>query len=201
MRTITKEVNVYTLKEVESNKALLEKVLDKYRFINVEGHDWYGFILEDFTEKLEELGYSDVKIAFSGFCFQGDGASFTAENLNLNSEVLDRLGITKELKHSRIELIKSFISVSINRTMNDYVHENSTETGISIDYTFRNRVDDFLDKISEDIRDKVNEEIYKLNFEIYNLLKNSYYELISNESVLDTLEINEYEFLEDGNIA
>lgn len=41
--------------------------------------DWHETTLDEWKEKLKKLGFLDAEIAYSGFCSQGDGASFTAE--------------------------------------------------------------------------------------------------------------------------
>lgn len=64
--------------------------MEKYRGINVQ-HDWWDSLFEDFVRELSEIGIevdttsrqtrsgkpvSEPDIYFSGFCSQGDGASF-----------------------------------------------------------------------------------------------------------------------------
>lgn len=61
-----------------------EKVIDEHRDWNVEaGYDWWENVYEDWTRRLEELGFNDVEISFSGFSSQGDGASFTAKSIDV----------------------------------------------------------------------------------------------------------------------
>lgn len=67
------------LKFEELNEKQRAKVLDDYRDINVD-YDWYDFLIEEYTEKLESLGYENIKIEFSGFYSQGDGACFIADH-------------------------------------------------------------------------------------------------------------------------
>ena len=56
-----------------------QELLDKYRYWEVEHDDWYGYTYEQFIERMETKGIflSADDITFSGFCSQGDGASFT----------------------------------------------------------------------------------------------------------------------------
>jgi len=55
-----------------------DELIDEYRDINTD-HDWWEDVFEDFARVAEILGFDvDLKqVSFSGFCSQGDGASFT----------------------------------------------------------------------------------------------------------------------------
>jgi hypothetical protein len=57
-----------------------EAVLDKYRYVNTEHHEWWGCVYEDWKQRLEELGFFNIHIYFSGFASQGDGACFAARH-------------------------------------------------------------------------------------------------------------------------
>jgi len=65
-----------------------EKVLEKFWDINIDGDWWYECVVEDFKDKLDAIGFEDAEIHFSGFCCQGDGASFDA-----------RVNLEKIIKH------------------------------------------------------------------------------------------------------
>jgi len=73
---LTKSINLFTFDELDS--AVKEKVINRHRDIDVEG-EWYGFIYEQWIDKLNKLGYKEAKIHFRGFWSQGDGASFDAK--------------------------------------------------------------------------------------------------------------------------
>jgi hypothetical protein len=45
---------------------------------------WYESLLDDWKERLEEMGFGNPDIGFSGFSSQGDGASFTASSFELD---------------------------------------------------------------------------------------------------------------------
>jgi hypothetical protein len=83
-KDITK--TVYTFRELieasedpESNVS--SRAVDRARDWLSEGaamFDWYEFSIDDWTTALEQVGFTDAKINFSGFWSQGDGASFTS---------------------------------------------------------------------------------------------------------------------------
>ena len=85
-KTITKTIT-YTLYEYEDiikpeNSNLLEKILDKHYDINTD-HEWYDCIIDDYVTKLDNIGFIDVDVNFSGFHSQGDGACFDCKNFDI----------------------------------------------------------------------------------------------------------------------
>ena len=47
------------------------------------GEDWHEEVICDYERELNEIGFIEPSIAFSGFYSQGDGASFTCESVDL----------------------------------------------------------------------------------------------------------------------
>ena len=72
MKTV--QIELFTFEEL--TPEVQKKVIEDNRYMNVEFFDWYHLIIENWTGKLEEAGYLEPEILFSGFCSQGDGASF-----------------------------------------------------------------------------------------------------------------------------
>lgn len=72
----TKELTVYSYSEL--SETAKEKARNWY-IENCCDYEWYDFILEDWKEKLAEIGFTNAKIYFTGFWSQGDGACFDAE--------------------------------------------------------------------------------------------------------------------------
>jgi len=57
------------------------KVIEKYHDINKDSWEFdYEIMEQEFISKLEDLGYSNIEIQYTGFYSQGDGASFTAKH-------------------------------------------------------------------------------------------------------------------------
>lgn len=202
MRTIVKEEIIYSWDDVKNNPDFLEKVLDRHRDINTLD-DWWDFVCDDCIEKLESLGYENTDIRFSGFYSQGDGASFTG-----TVNVLEWIRVNdKEEKYKRISKLINNGVIDINNDKivrdrwNNYVHENTTTLYFDTNYQYGvcknyNNIEEFLKDLEHDI--------YKhhvdLNKEIYRSLEEAHDYLQSDQSVCDTLEVNEYEFDEQGNI-
>ena len=58
-----------------------ERARDNYREGNLD-YEWWDHIYEEWIAELEEMGWHNPEINFSGFASQGDGASFTATGLD-----------------------------------------------------------------------------------------------------------------------
>lgn len=85
-----------------------EAARDNYREGNLD-YEWWDHIYEEWIAELEEMGWRNPEINFSGFSSQGDGASFTANGLDfrkwaawhMSSKVIEKgHPYTDELKES-----------------------------------------------------------------------------------------------------
>ena len=81
-RTITKTVNTYKellglTREGKVNQKAVERAKSWLQDAATD-FDWYSCVLDFWEHALDQIGFEDAKIAFSGFWCQGDGASFTA---------------------------------------------------------------------------------------------------------------------------
>jgi hypothetical protein len=190
MITKTIEVKLYTFDELSDE--VKEKVLDEYRYVNVDYDGWYDFVVEDWEEKLEKLGYEDVKIYFSGFYSQGDGACFVA-----------KVNIPKWIKAHKAgkrfrRLLKEYnegwdASITIKH---NYRYYFSTSTDVEYEGYW-----DLSDKAYEQLEEMakcIEDEREKLGDEIYEDLAKEYEYMISDEAVAETIIANDYNFMEDG---
>lgn len=207
MRTV--ETIIYNVEDLkkEELKELRDRVLEKHRDINVDYDGWYECIEEDFKEKLTSLGYDDIEATWSGFWSQGDGASFTGE-IWISEEVLKRLYPDyNELKQSIKNMIIDNVKINIvrNSYYPHYVHSNTIFAELDtydLDYILEDhpRLENKVYKVLEIIEDNINKEIKQLSDDYYDDLREYYHEMTSDDQVLETLEANDYEFLEDGSM-
>ena len=72
----TVSVNLYAFDELAPE--VQRKVVERERFINIDDSSWYEPIIGDWTEELQQRGFENARILFSGFGSQGDGACFEA---------------------------------------------------------------------------------------------------------------------------
>ncbi len=78
MRQQTIVKTYYQFNELDEKQQ--EKIIEKYYDINVSDEYWYEYTKEEFETKLKKLGFYNIKVQFSGFYNQGDGASFSAKH-------------------------------------------------------------------------------------------------------------------------
>lgn len=194
MRTITKEIKIFTLEEV------FEQAVENHRYINVEDIDWYDCIIFEWKEKLKKIGFINPEIFFDGFGSQGDGACFTCDGIDVTKLaehlVMNRF-ITGKEKKRLIQLSDSF-SLKIRGRGTIYSHKRTKYIDLETDLSF------FFNKKDTDLVVKTREIAEKLRLDlcdkIYKDLETEYEYLTSDDSVADTLRANEYEFDEEGYI-
>ncbi len=191
-----KIVNVFPFEELEEDAQ--EKLLEKYRYACVDGWDWYQFLLEAQTERLAALGYQDAKINFSGFCSQGDGASFTCRVdvlkwIRANKRTQEFRPLVRALESGTMEIV-----LDIVRTSYHYSHEMTVNVASPDVYDYTDTRKPMAEEMAQSLPDAViamaREEMRK----IYRELEDDYNGLTSDESVKDFLAGNEMLFFADG---
>lgn len=119
-------INVVKLfKFDELSKEVQEELYEKARYENVEYCDWHEGVTDQALEKLEEYGFENSNIAFSGFGSQGDGACFDCGSINIDEYLNkhpEKYPIAKKL-FDRYFL--PHIYTSTNITNSHYNHEKS----------------------------------------------------------------------------
>lgn len=223
-RLFEEDKKVYSFEELSPEAQ--ENALDNNRDINVDYDGWDDGATEGFKEDMREIGIDDIEISYSGFSSQGDGASFTSEDIDtrklfdaigiksddaLNMEtdderskrgnkefydLLDTMEDIGQLERNRIK--PEDIRVTIERISSRYFHSNTIKATVEI----WNEPDgweephDFVDKLEK----WVTEYVRGLCGDLYGSLEKEYDYLTSDESVKATLIDNDYEFDEDGNL-
>jgi hypothetical protein len=184
-------------------------VLDKYRQWNVDNVDWWEFVEATFKSDMDAIGIRVDKIKFNGFWSQGDGACF-------EGVVADWPLFLTSIGYSDAALIyaaENFDwSFTCNHTHYLYYHHKSVSYGGEINLP--DNVDDhyFADRYLEwgpdDIRTATLmtnlsayapmalQEAFMTVFEnymvdLYKRLHEEYDHLTSDESVLDSLDMND----------
>lgn len=208
MREVT--VKVYTFAEL-SDKAKA-KALDKFRDVNVD-HDWSEFIIDDWKDRLKErFGiYYKPEIHYSGFWSQGDGASFTGVideawllafvRAHADSYPLLAAHLGDENDERKAEIYEA--TVERHLCGGHYVHENTCHVVLDVRCFPNEFTEDETKGIDDEVKrlaDDLDEIRYDLCREIYRDLEQGYEYLTSDEAIRETIEENEYEFDEAGNV-
>ena len=195
----TVSVNLYAFDELAP--AVQQKVVERESSINVDDAFWYKSIIEDWTEVLEHRGFEHVKILFSGFGSQGDGACFEAR-INMAAYLA---AYHLQATYPLLAKFPEYTQVSLQHRGGMYYHERSTVlvpyfnaeavnpngSGISDEET---RVEQEYEALEKDI----SQEAVRLGRHIYTVLEDEFFHQISAEAVQDTLMANEYTYLSDG---
>lgn len=124
-----KTMKLYSIDELDEKAK--QRAIDDW---TNHGEFFADFVIEDCTERLHALGFEDVKIYYSGFYSQGDGACFVG--------TLDNDGLLKYLTAQKLDTKYKHITKAINdgviyvnikiKHEGRYTHEYSTNT---YDYT------------------------------------------------------------------
>ena len=191
------EIKSYSFAELATE--IKEKVISKQQE-NFLDYDWWHFTLESYKEELENSGFSDIEINFTGFWSQGDGASFTAKLTDVKAFIKKH----KIYNQFRILYCNSdYVEAYIYRKTSHYCHENTV--AVAVDKEHYNWC--LNDKIIVKIIDKLYQfEEYLSDFviaksqEIYRNLEDEYNILISDESIIDNITANDYCFSQKGEI-
>lgn len=195
MRIEMIEKEVYTFEEVR------EKAIEKNRDVNIDYESWSEPTLENEKQKLNNVGFLDSEIFFSGFWSQGDGACFDCSDFDID-KILVELEKRNKLTGKKCKLlnkIKDYIKIEIDTTNTYYNHEKTRKLfayseNLKDCYSFINNLICDFEKAAESLRLELSENIYKS-------LDNDYEYLTSDDAVKETLLLNEYEFDSNGNIC
>lgn len=177
----TKTINLYNFDEL--TKEQQKKAIDNLRNINTDGDYWFEDIIREWKEKLTRQGFLSPEIYFSGFCSQGDGASFKAE-----------VDIEKFLKGRR--MATKYKEAITNYQEGESSAEITTSGRYCHEYTMTIDGYNTPDELDSLILDHAREQARK----IYKELEKEYFYLSSDESIIDTIKANEYTFNEQGMI-
>ena len=198
MRTATKRTDVYTFDEL--SESAKETAMQWYR----EGafdYEWWDF--EDAKQIGKIIGIDIDNIFFSGFSSQGDGACFEgsyAYKIGSVKNLKEYAPLDKTLHQIALDLSKAqrkrFYQLSANvKQSGHYMHEMCT------DITVFDHTDEFhtlhADAVSDD---SITEPLRDFMRWIYKQLESEYDYLNSDKAVKESIEANEYEFDEYGNI-
>jgi len=193
MQTIS--VKLFSINELSENAK--KKAIEKERS-NCD------VFLDPTVEYIEEiltcLGFESPKIAYSGFCSQGDGLSFVSENWQYKKGMLDQLGkITQELCFLNVSkqlqvMAKNTgykLQFSVNRTNYFYSHENTVQIDNSPYSDFSLSADQY--EILTTLKNCLCRVFYRM-------LEKDYDYQLSDEYIIENLQANNVMFLSSGKV-
>jgi len=203
MREIAIIEKVYSVNDLKlpENAALKKKVLEIWRECQVDNEYWYDFTKETFETKLTNLGFYEITTKWSGFYFQGAGASFAGK---ISFEDALNLITDQKLYHDARILKKYDIDCLEIKSSGCYVHSNTMEL-YSGRFEYQGKESEHLKQKIVDILDKLHTAIIKTCREMadiyYSDLKSEYEYLTSDEYLMDYFYNDMAEFYEDGGMV
>lgn len=205
MKTTIIEKTVYNYSDLllPENLGIKEKVIE--RFKNSDSYldyEWWSY--EEFYEDANKKGFDIDKIYFSGFYSQGDGAMFEGDfRLNFDSEI--EL-IKSYVKNNRIadSIKKGTISVYCSfKHYGHYYHEKSYKYSFDIETNGNTKYMHCYPNIEsalEFLESDITSDYESFCSGMYSDLKKQWDYLNSEESILEHINANEYEFDQNGKI-
>lgn len=199
----TKTIKLYEYNELpEDVKA---KVLENERYINVEDHFWHEYMLEEWEDKIETMGFNNPQISYTGFSSQGDGASFTCKDVDVLEFIRSQKAAKKfEMILKGIKAGAIVVNVSVERIDHHYYHENTVRGDVEVlqnsisDKVFNNEFHNNVVSEGGALCALLTETVRSLSKQIYRDLEQEYDALTTDEAIIDTIEANEYTFTITG---
>ena len=208
----TTETTIYKFAELSDDAK--RKAIESNRDWNIHD-DWHGFAKDEFVIIGGILGIAfdaypvklmngthrhEPKIWFSGFCSQGDGACFEGTwtySKGMSKRIREYAPQDAEL-HKIADALATIqkrwfygIRTSISHR-GRYYHEHTMH------FSHAHNSDC---ELQSDVCDEIEELMKDLARWYYSYLEREYDYLTSDETIAESLEINEMEFLEDGSHA
>lgn len=160
------------------------------------GDDFFAENVIDYYKEyiFPEYGLEDTEVRWSGFWCQGDGASISAENVDLEKFLRKVKALTKfrSIRHLFGTMHDGELSASIERDKySHYSHENTVSGYIDttwIDLTAKqeNKVEDLEELITETVRE--------LSCKVYVDLEEAYLEQFTAENLIGLIQANDWRF-------
>jgi hypothetical protein len=176
---------------------------------------WHEFITDNTKEDGNALGFDIQDIAFSGFCSQGDGASWSGY-VDMVAW-LDKHKPEDAQAHVVIALIENGWAerkLKISFSSSHYLHSNSMarsnwffqagDDHIEVGMFAGASISNLLNALPEDYADTIADEVLQsardYADEIYIQLRNEYERMCSEEYIAELCDANEYLFNKKGEL-
>ena len=188
MRTITHTI----LSFAEMNEEQKAKAIDFMTTREYESGDnaFAEGIDSHHVEVLKAHGFDDIKSEWSGFSSQGDGASFSADSIDVE-KFLRKVGQWSQYKALHNAINDGVLTFKIVRSGLRYSHENTVYAAQNESYWPETKNQEHK---ANELETVLTEFVRKVSREYYRDLESAYNQSVSEEGIKDMIEANEYEF-------
>lgn len=183
-------IDIYTLDEL-SEEAQKKAIEAHENIIHIDS-EWYQSIIDCYVYELEQIGFENAEILFTGFGSQGDGACFDG-TINLE-KFLDK-------KYNHLMPYINEWCFNILTTTHQYSHENTKRVSYYSSHPmFSNERHEIIYRVVHNLLDEI--ETIRLEWckKIYAALEKEHEFLRSEKYIREYIKSNEIEFKENGEI-
>jgi len=212
------EVTLFKFNELSDDAK--ENAIERFRDINID-HEWYDFTIEAAKQIGETLGIEIENVYFSGFYSQGDGACFEGSytyNKDWKANLTDHVGgddLQALIKIGEaLEAAQKDARYSLEATMKHDGHhyyynsgcmdvhiEADSDKWIPVEHLMGEEAAfKLMEDAVENNHDHLKDTLRSFADWIYRNLEKEYEYLTSDEAVIESIEANEYDFDEDGEL-
>lgn len=236
---MTREITttVYTLDELKAaardpessvTERSVQRAIDWLRE-GAADHDWWDHLIKQddglWVPALEQIGFTDPDISFTGFWSQGDGASFTAgidvprlaafladppepgdaiEPMPDGGEdfrpwiVKHCGGVSSDRRFRHIARFGSLVHGHVERIDRMYAHEYTCRARVEPDWSFTGADFPAAERLVAGFEEAVEQLRIDMSRAIFRSLEEEHDYLTGDEAQAEMAEANEYTFDEDG---
>ena len=182
------------MKFTELSEEQQKAALDIHRDINVDYQEWNEAVKEQFHDIMESSGFEGVESQYSGFWSQGDGASFTASNVDIEKFLRSQKRWTKYRSLHQYIQDHTFHS-KVVRISHHYSHYNTTQGELHGDYYVD--LSPKQEKLYEELEKDIDSFVTEQGKDYYSALEKEYEYMTSDEQVKERIINNDMDFEED----
>ena len=186
-----RKITTYLYEFEELSDRAKERAIEEFRVHNLEDWGWHEHIKDDAKAIGALMGIEIENIYFSGFGSQGDGACFTGtyayqeDSVEKVKEYAPEDRLLHEIAQELYDVQKKNwfqVTAEITHNNNRYYHSHSVE----------------ITALPSTSLQHVAHPLRRFMDWIYDQLKKEYENIQSDESIIETIKANDYEFNEDG---
>lgn len=189
-RNFMKTIEVFEIDELSDDAK--KRAIESLRDINVS-HSWWELVYDKHKQIINDAGFINPELHFSGFWSQGDGACFDCDYVNIEqyAQTTNEKRVLALQKEEYIDF-----GVMKNGYANHYSHEKTRYT----DWSANRTVSGVLKAVCDGLENKIENRRLELCRALYRDLEAEYSYLTSDELILEVIRDSDYHFLENGTL-